>query len=52
MYHVVVIRYNDKYRGHEIYRDNKPFLKQVRGQILSRRKAKGIVNLLNALENS
>jgi hypothetical protein len=47
-YHMVKILKNGKYVTYHIYRNNKPFLRPVlKDQVISRRQAIGIVNLLN-----
>ena len=45
MYHAVHILFNGKSRGYAIYHDNKPVT--VRRHLLSRRKARAVVLLLN-----
>jgi len=47
-YHMVKISKNGKYVTYHIYRNNRPFLRPtLKGQVISRRQAIGIVNLLN-----
>lgn len=47
-YHMVKILKNGKYVTYHIYRNNILYLKPaLKGQVISRRQAIGIVNLLN-----
>lgn len=47
-YHMVKILNNGKYVTYHIYRNNLPYLKPVmQGQVISRRQAKAIVDVLN-----